>query len=296
MNGAESDVDCGGPDCPGCANGGTCDAGSDCASLSCGLGKCAAATCNDGVGNGAESDIDCGGPTCPGCGIGLVCAVDDDCFSGICGPKLCVATACENFKQDGQETNIDCGGGCPACVGPIINEVDYDQEAVDDDAEFVELYNPGTAPIALAGLALVLVDGADKTPYTTIALGPAGVLKPGGYLVVRTPGLAVAPGALTLDFALPVGNLQNGAPDGIVVVHTLVPAQLDALSYEGEITDATVPPLGVVSLVEGQATPVLDDGVAPGSLSRLPNGVDSNDALSDWMLSGTPTPGAPNVP
>ena len=75
--------------------------------------------------------------TCPDCEIGLVCAIDDDCVSGICGPKLCVATACENFKKDGDETNIDCGGNdCPACVGPIINEVDYDQSP--DEAEFVE--------------------------------------------------------------------------------------------------------------------------------------------------------------
>jgi hypothetical protein len=207
-----------------------------------------------------------------------------------------VATACENFKQDGQESNIDCGGGCPACVGPVINEVDYDQAAADDDAEFVELYNPGTSPIDLAGIELVLVNGANKTPYTTIALGPAGVLKPDGYLVVRKPGLAVAPGALTLDFALQVGNIQNGAPDGLAVVNTLTSALLDALSYEGSITDADIPPLGAVSLVEGQATPVLDDGAVPGGMCRLPNGGDTNDALTDWQQCAALTPGAANLP
>ncbi len=295
LNAVETDVDCGGPDCSGCDNGETCVAGGDCISLSCKLGKCAAATCGDGVTNGDESDVDCGGLTCPGCAVGLMCDVDDDCFSGICGPKQCVATACENLKQDGQETNIDCGGGCPACVTPVLNEVNYDQ-APGDAAEFVELFNPGPSPIALAGMQLVLVNGANKTPYTTIDLGPAGMLKAGGYLVVRTPGLVVAPGALTLDFALLLGNIQNGAPDGVAVIDSVQPALLDALSYEGEILDAKLPPLGMVSLVEGQATPVIDDSAAPGSLCRLPNGVDTNDALTDWMPCATPTPGAANVP
>jgi len=224
----------------------------------------------------------------------MVCAVDDDCASGICGPKLCVATACENFKQDGQETGIDCGGGCPACVDPVINEVDYDQDLA-DDREFVELVNPGPSPIALAGLQLVLVDGATKAPYATIELGPAGVLMPGGFLVVRAPGLVVAPGALTLDFGLPLDNIHNGAPDGVAVVHALQPALCDALSYEGSIVDADIPPLGLVSLVEGQASPALDEGIGATSLVRIPDGLDTDDALSDWMTSGTPTPGAPNM-
>ena len=253
-----------------------------------------AASCDDGLLNGDESDIDCGGVTCPDCAVGLVCAIDDDCASGICGPKLCVATECENFKKDGDETGIDCGGNdCAACVGPIINEVDYDQAP--DEAEFVELYNPGPSPIALTGLQLVLVNGANKTPYTTIELGPAGVMMPGAFLVVRSPGLLVAPGALTLDFALAVGNLQNGAPDGLAIVDALENTLLDALSYEGEVTMADIPPLGMVSLVEGQATPVLDDGVASNSMIRFPDGLDTDDALSDWKLSAKPTPGAANV-
>jgi len=295
LGGAESDVDCGGPECPACAVGQQCGAGADCSTQVCALGTCAAAACDDGVENGAETDVDCGGPACGGCGLGLGCGQDDDCGSGICGPGLCVATSCENFKQDGLETGIDCGGGCPACVGPILNEVDYDQDGA-DSAEFVELYNPGPAPIALAGLQLVLVNGANKSPYTTVELGPAGVLAPGGFLVVRSPGLAVAPGALTLDFALAVGNIQNGSPDGIAVIDALQPALLDALSYEGAITDANIPPLGVVSLVEGVATPALDEGVGQVSMIRLPDGLDTDHAFNDWQLSGTPTPGAPNLP
>ena len=73
-------------------------------------------------------------------------------------------------------------------------------------------------------------------------------------------------------------------------------ALLDVLSYEGSIPDADIPPLGVVSLVEGQATPVLDDGVMPGGMCRLPNGGDTNDALTDWQQCAALTPGAANLP
>ena len=40
-NGAEADVDCGGPKCPGCANGKQCTAKSDCRSRICNAGTCA---------------------------------------------------------------------------------------------------------------------------------------------------------------------------------------------------------------------------------------------------------------
>ena len=43
QNGQETDVDCGGPDCPACP------------------------TCTDGILNGQETDVDCGGPDCPAC-------------------------------------------------------------------------------------------------------------------------------------------------------------------------------------------------------------------------------------
>ena len=295
QSGAETDIDCGGPTCPACADGSTCVVDADCESSLCALELCLAPECDDGVHNGEESDIDCGGPKCPDCGLGLACGDDGDCASGICGADACVATLCEDAKKSGQETGIDCGGDCPACVAPVINEVDYDQ--VDADTlEFVELYNNTATPIALTGIQLVLVNGANKAPYLTLDLGPAGVLGPDKYLVVRVPGVVVAPGALVLDFALPAGNIQNGSPDGVAVVDTVHAVLGDALSYEGAITQATIPPLGVVSLVEGLATPLADNDDAPGSLVRLPNGVDTDDALTDWQFSLTPTPGAANLP
>ncbi len=43
QNGAETGIDCGGPDCPACP------------------------TCSDGIQNGDETDVDCGGTNCPSC-------------------------------------------------------------------------------------------------------------------------------------------------------------------------------------------------------------------------------------
>jgi hypothetical protein len=39
-NGEETDIDCGGPDCPGCFGGATCSVFADCATGSCAVGKC----------------------------------------------------------------------------------------------------------------------------------------------------------------------------------------------------------------------------------------------------------------
>jgi len=49
MNGNETGIDCGGPDCPACD------------------------TCTDGIMNGNETGIDCGGPDCPACPTGNDC-------------------------------------------------------------------------------------------------------------------------------------------------------------------------------------------------------------------------------
>ena len=176
----------------------------------------------------------------------------------------------------------------------VINEVDYDQPST-DGAEFVELFNPGTSPVSLVGKQLILINGSGGTPYTTIDLSMADTeLAPGGYLVVRTPGLAVASGALTIDFAAATNNIQNGAPDGIAVWDATAMTLVDALSYEGSIIAATIGGMSV-SLVEGIATAAADVSTGPASLSRIPNGSDTNNAATDWAQTTCITAGAANM-
>lgn len=182
--------------------------------------------------------------------------------------------------------------------GLVINEVDYDQDGP-DMAEFVEIYNGSGAPVDLTGHALVLVNGNNNTVYTTVDLAPAGMLAAGQYLVVGSSAVMVPPTALMLVFSgAQQDRVQNGAPDGVALVNTMSGQLIDALSYEGSITSVAIPNVGTVSLVEGTALPpaVADVNAGSGSLCRLPDGTDTDNAASDWAFSATITPGAANVP
>jgi hypothetical protein len=155
----------------------------------------------------------------------------------------------------------------------MINEVDYDQVGADTDG-FVEIANAGTTAADLAGIALVLVNG-DGTEYGRLPL--SGSLAAGAYLRVDS-------------------DLQNGAPDGVALVDTVADTLLDALAYEGEIRAAVIDGMSF-DLVEGTPLPatVADSNTVNGSLSRLPNRTDTNNAATDWAFTTTPTPGAANV-
>jgi large repetitive protein len=155
--------------------------------------------------------------------------------------------------------------------------------------------------VSLAGVKLVLVNGSNSSPYTTVDLSPAGTLMPGQYLVVGATSVVstVPAGTLIIDVGAVSNYIQNGSPDGVALVDTVNGILIDALSYEGAITAVTIPGLPApVSLVEGTVLPtsVADSNTVQGSLSRLPNGTDTNNAATDWAFSSTPTPGAANVP
>jgi len=156
----------------------------------------------------------------------------------------------------------------------VINEIDYDQVGADSGG-FVEIANAGSSTATLDGIALVLVNGGDGTEYDRVAL--TGTLAVGAYL--------------TIDI-----EAQNGAPDGVALVDTASTALLDALSYEGEITAATIDGQAY-NLVEGSAlaAAVADSNTIDGSLSRIPDKQDGNNASSDWAFTQTKTPGAANV-
>ena len=156
----------------------------------------------------------------------------------------------------------------------VLNEVDYDQVGT-DGAGFVELYNAGDSAVDLTGLALVYVNGGDNAEYGRTAL--EGTLAAGAYVALDV-------------------ELQNGAPDGVALIDTANKALVDALSYEGAITAATID--GVTySLVEGTPLPetVADSNTVAGSLIRNPNGKDTNDAAADWAFTTTLTKRAANA-
>jgi hypothetical protein len=190
---------------------------------------------------------------------------------------------------------LDVTVAAPTPNGLVINEVDYDEPGTDFN-EFVEIHNPTANAISLAGIRLVLVNGANNATYLSLDLSSAGAVPAGGYLVVANASVIPDPGALVINFTTASNSIQNGAPDGIALIDATNGLVLDALSYEGSMTAATVTGIaGTVNLVEGNATTIVDTGVV-GSLIRFPTGYDSNDAASDWLFSATSTPGAANVP
>ncbi len=110
-NGDETDVDCGGAgDAPRCADGKSCNAGTDCVSQVCKAGRCQAPRPDDGVKNGDETDVDCGGAAAdaPRCATGKTCKMHGDCLSDGCGydGKCAAARSCAgHFGGD------TCGAG-----------------------------------------------------------------------------------------------------------------------------------------------------------------------------------------
>ena len=213
------------------------------------------------------------GPPGTGGAASLAALAGTDCttFDGTAGkvdlditPENLVLISCDPVAPPPPE-------GTPRLV---VNEIDYDQVGADTGG-FVEIANTGDAPATLDGLAVVLVNGGDGAEYARADL--TGTLAPGGYLAVQL-------------------EAQNGAPDGVALVDTTAGTLLDALSYEGEIRAATIGG-ATFDLVEGiaLAATVADSNTDNGSLARLPDGQDTNDAATDWRFTTTPTPGAANV-
>ncbi|MBU0552274.1 lamin tail domain-containing protein [Myxococcota bacterium] len=172
------------------------------------------------------------------------------------------------------------------CLPPsgrlVINEVDYDQPGA-DGGEFVEIFNSGDAPVALAGLLFEAVNANGEVTYST-ALDVAGAVELGAgeYMLLGTAAaIAAAPvGTPSIEFpAYTLGNLHAG----VHIYNPGVHETLDAMSYEGVIDGVT----------EGLESAPTDAGTAAG-LSRCPNGADTDTNALDFTLQAL-TPGAANT-
>jgi hypothetical protein len=118
VDGAETDVDCGGPVCPVCATGKVCKVDGDCSTSACDAYAhvCITNACLDHTKDSTETDVDCGG-SCPACALGKGCLQMSDCASDVCDALMhvCISSTCEDHVKDGSETDVDCGGSC--CYG-----------------------------------------------------------------------------------------------------------------------------------------------------------------------------------
>jgi hypothetical protein len=174
----------------------------------------------------------------------------------------------------------------------VVNEIDYDQPAT-DRSEFVEIYNASTNETAdLAGIAIVFVNGAASVASEYQRISLSGSLAPESFVVVAGDGVTVAPGARVIRFSAPDNNIQNDQ-DAVAIFDIVASEVLDALSYEGAVSGA-IDGVGSFDFVEGTQATAEDTEAQQSSLVRLPDGADTNNAETDWSLSTTPTPGAPN--
>jgi hypothetical protein len=99
-DGAETDIDCGGP-CEPCADTLGCSTAGDCVSGACTNQKCAESDCDDGIKNGTETDVDCGGTCSQKCGLGGTCQFATDCAiaaGDLAESVRCVEATCVSTK------------------------------------------------------------------------------------------------------------------------------------------------------------------------------------------------------
>ena len=168
----------------------------------------------------------------------------------------------------GQTTRTSLWRSSTGTTGLVINEVDYDNVG-GDTAEFVEVLNTGSTSATLDGLAVVLVNGTNGAEYRRVAL--TGSLPANTYLVVADTSVTVPSGARVVRFSATHDNIQNGAPDGVALIDTVAHKVLDALSYEGSITQAHITGFAApVTLVEGTPTTLADTNTAQGALAQIP--------------------------
>ncbi|GEN05639.1 Myxococcus cysteine-rich repeat-containing protein [Myxococcus fulvus] len=188
----------------------------------------------------------------------------------------------------------------------VVNEVDYDQRST-DTREFVELFNPTPVAVSLDGLFLVYVNGGVAQPvsYAKIDLKSVGTLGPGEYLVVGPEAVIGAlrdlPGVKVL---LSTTSIQNGgtasspSADAVALYDSLQDSIVDSMSYEGPVMQASISGSQKrFDLQEGPRSTVglVDIDTVEGSLSRIPNGSDTDDNVEDFRFTTQLTPGAPNV-
>lgn len=116
----------------------------------------------------------------------------------------------------------------------FINEFHYDNTGT-DVGEFIEIAGP--AGTDLSGYSIVLYNGSNGTSYTTRNLSGAITDQDDGFGTV----------------SFPIGDIQNGSPDGIALVQGSTVIQF--LSYEGTFTATNGPADGQASTNVGVSEP-----------------------------------------
>lgn len=160
----------------------------------------------------------------------------------------------------------------------VINEIDYDQPGT-DTAEFIELYNTSHTALSLEHYTIDLINGSNSSSYRTIDLSGFDISANGFFVVCSNTSLVAN---CDYSFTSTNGWFQNGAPDAVALYDGA--SLIDSVSYEGSLAPYT----------EGDPLIIKDNNTDIISLSRIINGIDSNNNIDDFQLSCI-TPGSVNI-
>ena len=213
QNGMETDLDCGGGDCIGCADGLDCVVDRDCLSGVCMGGTCQVPNCTDGVFNGDETDVDCGGPTtCPRCATGRRCDATSDCDVDMCDMGYCGGAAmCRSgparvlVYQPGGTTGT--AWFPPGTVTTIASDAMWRSLSTADFGQYDIIFIPG-------GRCSGTVDSVMGTAFDTVSTWAPAVR---GRIVISTDDADL-----------------HGGPDGMAFYSNLI----DWLKVPGRNVDA----------------------------------------------------------
>lgn len=166
------------------------------------------------------------------------------------------------------------GASCAGAEGVVINEF-----TPLTDVEYVELYNSGSSPVALAGWVL---EFGTSTYNKSVEL-PTATLAPGDYFVFGSPGAATKDVEIDID----LGNASTGGDAmrlvcGGTLVDTVIYGDDGASNSDGWTDDS-----GAV------ATSMAPYPGSDEAVSRVQDGYDTDVCGTDFALSA-PSPGASN--
>lgn len=233
----------------------------------------------DGANLGGKTCTDLGFVNPAGLSCGPACAHD---------ASMCVAACGNQVMEPGEECDGAAGAGqvcranCTLKLTAVINEIWYDPPGADGTSAacFIEIL--GDPGLDLTGYSLKFTRGSDGAEYVAALALTGKTIGPDGYfVVVQTAGQMAALPAGANSVTSTKADMQNG-PNNLALVKGNV--VVDAIGYGSFVANFA-----------GEGTAVPSPVNSAKTLSRLPNGADSDDNLTDFKL-GTPTPGAANMP
>lgn len=162
----------------------------------------------------------------------------------------------------------------PVAAQVVINEIYYDHPGTDTGFEFIELVNPASGPLSLAGFSLQFHNGAGEGWSILWSAGPLDSIPADGLFLVGESEVRPVPDVIVRL------AMQNG-PDAIRLVRDDTP--FDIVGYG---------PLDDPACYETEPAPDVEPGF---SLARVPDGSDSGNNRRDFA-GLTPSPGSRNIP